>query len=133
MLLAIDIGNTDITIGLYRGDTLGSRWRLATDDNRTPDEYGIILIQLLERVRVDVGSVEGIALASVVPPLTGTFEKACQQYLARTPFVVDAGVKTGVRILYEDPRQVGADRVVEAAAVRELYGGPACIVDLGQR
>ena len=131
MLLAIDIGNTNITIGLYRGDTLDSSWRLATDNSRMPDEYGITLTQLLERAGVDPGSLEGVALASVVPPLTGTFEEACRRYLGRTPFVVDAGVKTGIRILYEDPRQVGADRVVDAVAVRKLYGGPACIVDFG--
>jgi type III pantothenate kinase len=75
--------------------------------------------------------VHGIVMASVVPPLTGTFQQACEKYLGRQPLVVDAGVKTGVRVKYDDPKGVGADRVVDAAAVQKLYGGPACIVDLG--
>jgi type III pantothenate kinase len=131
MLLAIDIGNTNITLGLYTGQTLGPRWRLATDHQRMPDEYGIQLVQLFQHAGVGPRDVRGIALASVVPPLTGTFELACTQYLARRPLVVDAGTRTGVRIRYEDPKQVGADRVVDAAAVHQLYGGPACIVDFG--
>jgi type III pantothenate kinase len=131
MLLAIDVGNTNITLGLYDGDDLGPRWRLATDHNRMSDEYGIMLINLFTHAGVTAEAVHGIAMASVVPPLTGTFEQACEKYLGRLPFVVDAGVRTGVRVKYEDPRQVGADRVVDAAAAQKLYGGPACIVDLG--
>ena len=131
MLLAIDIGNTNITLGLYDGEALGPRWRLATDHNRMADEYGIMLINLFQHAGVAPAQVQGIAMASVVPPLTGTFEQACQKYLGRAPFVVDAGVKTGVRVKYDDPKAVGADRVVDAAAVQKLYGGPACVVDLG--
>ncbi|MCC6187689.1 MAG: type III pantothenate kinase [Anaerolineales bacterium] len=131
MLLAIDIGNTNITLGLYAGDQLGPRWRLATDHQRMADEYGIMLISLFQHAGLTPAQVGSIALASVVPPLTSTFEQACQAYLGRAPFVVDAGVKTGVRVKYDDPKQVGADRVVDAAAVQKLYGGPACVVDLG--
>ncbi len=131
MLLTIDIGNTNITLGLYDGDVLGPRWRLATEHNRMPDEYGILLLHLLQHSGRGPADVHGIALASVVPPLTGTFLTACEAYFGRLPFVVDAGVKTGVRIKYDDPKQVGADRVVDAAAVQKLYGGPACVVDLG--
>jgi type III pantothenate kinase len=131
MLLAIDIGNTSITLGLYKSEKLGSRWRLASDNERTPDEYGILLVQLLERAGVQSGRVRQIAIASVVPPLTGTFERACRDYLNAVPLVVDAGTKTGIPIRYEDPKQVGADRVVNALAVRRLYKGPACIVDFG--
>ena len=131
MLLAIDIGNTNITLGLYDGDTLGPRWRLATDHDRMPDEYGILLVNLFQHAGVGARDVGAIAMASVVPPLTGTFEQACERYLGRAPLVVDAGVKTGVRIRYDDPKQVGADRVVDAAAVHKLYGGPACSVDFG--
>jgi type III pantothenate kinase len=131
MLLAIDIGNTNITLGLYNGDELGPRWRLATEHNRMSDEYGIMLISLFQHARVAPADVHGIAMASVVPPLTGTFQQACEKYLGRQPLVVDAGVKTGVRVKYDDPKGVGADRVVDAAAVQKLYGGPACIVDLG--
>jgi type III pantothenate kinase len=131
MLLAVDIGNTNITVGLYNGDTLGPRWRLATDHERMPDEYGITLIQLFRHAGADPSDVHGAVLASVVPPLTGTFQQVCRSYLGHEPLVVDAGVKTGVRLQYEDPKQVGADRVADAAAVRTLYGGPACIVDFG--
>ncbi len=131
MLLAIDIGNTNITLGLYQGEALGPRWRLATEHNRMSDEYGILLISLFQHAGVAAGDVDGIVMASVVPPLTGTFIQACETYLGRQPLNVDAGVKTGVRVKYDDPKGVGADRVVDAAAVQKLYGGPACIVDLG--
>ncbi len=131
MLLAIDVGNTNITLGLYDGEALGPRWRLATDHQRMPDEYGITLMSLFQHAGVSASGVHAIAMASVVPPLTGTFEQACEKYLSRKPLVVDAGVKTGVRVRYDDPKQVGADRVVDAAAVQKLYGGPACIVDFG--
>lgn len=131
MLLAIDIGNTNIVLGLYEGDTLGPRWRLATVHERTADEYGIQMIGLFRHVGVGTEAIRGIAIASVVPPLAGTFEQACLKYLGISPLIVDAGTKTGVRIKYEDPKQVGADRVVDAAAAYKLYGGPACIVDFG--
>ncbi len=131
MLLAIDIGNTNITLGLYDGDTLGPRWRLATDHERMPDEYGITITQLFRHQGRIPADVEGAVIASVVPPLTGTFERVCHDYFGRDPLILDAGVKTGVRLKYEDPRQVGADRVADAAAVRALYGVPACVVDFG--
>jgi type III pantothenate kinase len=131
MLLTIDIGNTNITLGVYDGDTLGPRWRLATDHQRMPDEYGITLVNLLQHSDLRPDQVHAIAMASVVPPLTGTFVQACDLYLKCQPLVVDAGVKTGVRVRYDDPKQVGADRVVDAAAVHRLYGGPACSVDFG--
>jgi type III pantothenate kinase len=131
MLLAIDVGNTNITLGLYEGKTAGPRWRLATAHERMPDEYGIQMLHLIQHVKIDSSAVDAIAIASVVPPLTGTFEQACLKYFGLAPLVVDAGTKTGVRIKYEDPKQVGADRVVDAAATYKLYGGPACIVDFG--
>jgi type III pantothenate kinase len=131
MLLTIDIGNTNITLGLYRGQELMTAWRLATAHERMPDEYGLQLLGLLEHARTTPGEIEGIALASVVPPLTSTVLSACDKYLGQRALVVDTGVKTGVRIRYEDPKAVGADRVVDAAAVQRLYGGPACIVDFG--
>lgn len=131
MLLAIDVGNTNITLGLYNGDDLGSRWRLATNHDRMPDEYGLQLIGMLSYAGHSPEDLTGICLASVVPPLTGKIVDACRQYLGLNPLVVDAGVKTGVRIRYEDPRAVGADRIVDAAAVCRLYGTPACVVDFG--
>jgi type III pantothenate kinase len=131
MFLAIDIGNTNITLGLYEGETLGPRWRLSTVHERMPDEYGLQLIGLFDHAGIKSDDVTAIALASVVPPLTGTWVELCQTYLNREPLVVDAGVKTGVKILIDEPRQVGADRIVDVAAAHKLYGGPACIVDFG--
>jgi type III pantothenate kinase len=131
MLLTIDIGNTNITLGCYDGDILGPRWRLATAHERMPDEYGLQLLGLLSHAGHQPADIHGICLASVVPPLTGTFLQACRDYLGHDPLVLDAGVKTGVRILYEDSRAVGADRIADAAAVQHLYGGPACVVDFG--
>ncbi len=131
MLLAIDIGNTNITLGLYEADTLGPRWRLATVHERMPDEYGLQLVGLLDHAGVPPKEVRAAALASVVPPLTGTWVHVCQRYLNVDPLVVETGVKTGVRVRYDDPKQVGADRIVDAAAIHTLYGGPACSVDFG--
>lgn len=131
MLLAIDVGNTNITLGLYQGKELGPRWRLATVYDSMPDEYGLRFVGLLEHSGKQIGDIDGICLASVVPPLTGKVIEACQRYLHHEPLVVDAGVKTGVRVLYDDPMAVGADRIVDAAAVQHFYGGPACVVDFG--
>lgn len=131
MLLVVDIGNTSITLGLYKTEELGPRWRLASDNERTADEYGILLVQLLDGAGVRAGDVRRIAIASVVPPLTGIFDRACRDYLKVEPLVVDAGIRTGISLRYEDPKQVGADRVVNAAAVRRIYRGPTCIVDFG--
>ncbi|MEK7324769.1 MAG: type III pantothenate kinase [Chloroflexota bacterium] len=131
MFLAIDIGNTNITLGLYEGETPGPRWRLSTVHERMPDEYGLQLIGLFNHAGIKSDDVTAIALASVVPPLTGTWVELCKTYLNREPLVVEAGVKTGVKILIDEPRQVGADRIVDVAAAHKLYGGPACIVDFG--
>lgn len=131
MLLTIDIGNTNLTLGLYQQDQLTAHWRLATDHARMPDEYGLQFLGLLAQAQCPIESLEGIVLASVVPPLTRRVATACQQYLRQTPLIVDAGIRTGIRIRYDDPRAVGADRVADAVAVKHLYGGPACVVDFG--
>jgi type III pantothenate kinase len=131
MLLAVDIGNTNITFGLYDGKELGPRWRIRTIHEKTPDEYGILMAQLFQHHGRGIDDVSGIAIASVVPPLSQAFEEVSRRYVGLDPLVVDAGVRTGVRIQYDDPRQVGADRVVDAAAVKALYGVPACVVDFG--
>lgn len=131
MLLTIDIGNTNITLGLYKAEELGPRWRLATVHERMPDEYGIQFLNFLNHAGIPQEQIDAICMASVVPPLTGTIAEACRRYLGSDPLNVDAGVKTGVRIRYEDPRAVGADRIVDAAAVQKLYGTPACVVDFG--
>jgi type III pantothenate kinase len=131
MLLTIDIGNTNITFGLYQGETLGPRWRIRTIHEKMPDEYGVLIDQLFRHQGYRPDQVTGAVIASVVPPLTPIFTQACQTYVGHTPLIVDAGVRTGVRIRYDNPREVGADRVVDAAAVRAVYGTPACVVDFG--
>ena len=131
MLLCIDVGNTNITLGLYEGETLGPRWRLATDHERMPDEFILQLLGLLAHSGTDRENVDGAAIASVVPTLTGRWVEVCRKGLNRAPLVVDGTVETGVRILYDEPGSVGADRVVDAVAAYRLYGGPACIVDFG--
>jgi type III pantothenate kinase len=132
VLLAIDIGNTNITMGLYEGESPGPRWRLATIHDRMPDEYGLQFSGLLAHSGFSHVDLTGICIASVVPPVTGKIVEACQNYLGKKPLVIDAGVKTGVKIFYDDPRAVGADRIVDVAAVNRLYGGgPACVVDFG--
>jgi type III pantothenate kinase len=131
MLLAIDVGNTNVTLGLYEGEKLGPHWRLATEHARMPDEYGLQFLGLLDHAGISARKLTGVCLASVVPQLTQRVLLACREYLKQEPLVVDAGVKTGVRIRYEDPRTVGADRVADAVAALQLYGGPACIIDFG--
>ncbi|MCD6289235.1 MAG: type III pantothenate kinase [Anaerolineae bacterium] len=131
MLLAVDIGNTNITLGVYQGEQLQAHWRIATVHDRMPDEYGILLVQLFQHRGLAIDDVSGVAIASVVPALTRVFQEMCRRYFGHDPLIVDAGVRTGVRIRYENPREVGADRVVDCAAVQHKYGGPACVVDFG--
>jgi type III pantothenate kinase len=131
MLLTIDLGNTNLTIGLYDGETLAHHWRLATDQTRMPDEYGLQLLGLLTNAGRAPAELTGVCLSSVVPPLTGRVTQACREYLKQDTLVVDTGIKTGIRIRYEDPKAVGADRVCDAVAVMRYYGGPACIIDFG--
>src|SRR5512140_3612198 len=131
MLLTIDVGNTNLTLGLYEGNRLFAHWRLATDHARMPDEYGLQLLGLLQNAGHTKKDLKGICLASVVPQLTGRVIQACNEYLESDPFIVDVGIKTGIKVRYEDPRAVGADRIADAVAVMNLYGGPACIIDFG--
>jgi type III pantothenate kinase len=130
-LFCIDIGNTNVVMGLYVGETLVAHWRVATDHNRMADEYAMLLLDLFERAGHDPARVEGILITSVVPPLTGTFDKLCQRYFACQPLIVNASVRTGVQVLLDSPAEVGADRVVNAVAAFHHYGGPACVVDFG--
>lgn len=131
MLLAIDIGNTNIAIGIFDGERLHATWRIATDVDKTADEYAIILLNLLPRQGVDISNIKQAIFCSVVPPLSSTFEEICQRYFGIAPLVVGTGIKTGVRILYDNPKEVGADRVVDAVAAHQLYGGPVIVVDFG--
>ncbi len=131
MLLALDIGNTNITIGVFEGERLAATWRLSTDRSKMPDEYSIMLTQLLHLRNLSAQNIHAAALCSVVPPLTPMFVELCRNYFNVEPLVVAAGTRTGIRILYDNPRDVGADRIVDAAAAMKLYGGPVIVVDIG--
>ena len=138
MLLAIDIGNTNITVGVFEeDDDTASRyipkatWRIATKPERMADDYGSLLNNLLPLKGVSTGDLRAVVLCSSVPPLTGSFVELCKDYFSLEPLVVGSGVKTGIRILYDNPRDVGADRIADTAGALRLYGGPAIVVDFG--
>lgn len=139
MLLAVDIGNTNITLGVFEIGNApdasdyapAARWRISTEPGRQPDEYGLLLTELLALKGFSPAEMTAVALCSVVPPLTVSFNELCASYFSLTPLVVSAGVKTGIRVLYDSPRDVGADRIADAAAALKLYGGPAIVVDFG--
>lgn len=132
MLLAIDVGNTTITVGLFDRERLRATWRIATEHQRLVDEYAVILLGLLSAEGVSAGEVRDAVLVSVVPDLSPVFEALCQQRLGTKPLVVGTGTRTGVRILYDSPRDVGADRVADVVGATNRYGPPPLIVvDLG--
>jgi type III pantothenate kinase len=135
MLLAIDVGNTNIVLGVFDGDRLAESWRLATLRERTADEIGILVTHLFERSHIPLERVKGIILSSVVPPLTGTMEEMALRYFGLSPLTVDPVSNTGMPVLYEPIADVGADRVVNAVAAYEAYGraskSPVIVVDFG--
>jgi len=131
MLLAIDIGNTEITLGVFEGEELRATWHLATRIHRVADEYAALMMNLLQHQNMKLQDIKEIAICCVVPPLLAAFVDMCRRYFSVTPLVVGAGVKTGVRIRMDNPREVGADRIVNAAAAHHLYGGPVIITDFG--
>lgn len=131
MLLAIDIGNTNIVIGVFEGEKLRANWRIATDIHKLSDEYAAVLLTLLPQEGLSPGDITDAVLCTVVPPLEGTFVRLCRKYFGCSPLIVGAGVKTGVRICTDNPREVGADRIVNAAAAHRLYGGPLIVIDMG--
>ena len=131
MLLVLDIGNTNVTLGVFEGTALKSTWRLATDARRMPDEYGFFMANIMSYRGVQPSDITGACICSVVPPLIPTFEEVCRNYFAVQPLTVSAGVKTGISIQYDSPRDVGTDRVADAVAALKLYGGPVIVVDFG--
>jgi len=131
MLLTIDIGNTNTTLGIFEGEELRATWHIATEVRRMVDECAALILNLLHHRGLDVSDVKEAAMCSVVPPLQATFVELFERYFQITPLVVEAGVKTGVRILADNPREVGTDRIVNTAAAHHLYGGPAIVADLG--
>lgn len=135
MLLAIDVGNTNIVLGVFEGTRLAESWRLVTLRERTADELGILVTHLFANRGVPLDRVSGIILASVVPPLTRTMEEMAERYVGHTPLTVDPGTNTGMPVLYSPPSDVGADRVVNGVAAYEAYGratqSPVIVVDFG--
>jgi type III pantothenate kinase len=131
MLLAIDIGNTNVTLGVFDKEELRATWAIATDIKKTADEYAVFLMNLLPRDGLDLKDINHISIACVVPPLLATMEDMCNRYFKTPPLVVGPGVKTGVRICIDNPREAGADRIVNVAAAQRIYGGPAIIIDFG--
>lgn len=131
MLLALDAGNTNITIGAFDGGRLAKRWRLRTVHDQTADEWGILLRTLFSLESLALGRVQGVAIASVVPPLDSTLAEMTQRYFDRKPLFVNSQTDTGLAIRYDNPVEVGADRIVNGVAALQLYGGPCIVVDLG--
>ncbi len=131
MLLTLDVGNTNITLGVFEENSLRATWRISTDVARLPDEYAVLILSLLAHRGVDPKEVRRAVMACVVPDLEPVFENLCRRYFNTNPLVVGAGIRTGLRILYDTPREVGADRVADAVAAIHLYGPPLIVVDLG--
>ncbi|ANY66478.1 type III pantothenate kinase [Paenibacillus algorifonticola] len=131
MILVIDVGNTNIVLGIYQGKELLHHWRLSTNRSATVDEYGINFHHLFHFAGMRLEQMEGVIISSVVPPLMRTLEQLCMKYLRKKPYIVGPGVKTGLNIRYENPREVGADRIVNSVAGIVKYGSPLIVVDFG--
>lgn len=131
MILAFDVGNTNIVLGVYEDKKLVEHWRISTSTQRTADEYGIVLKSLFESAGIPMARINATVISSVVPPLMRALEQMSIKYFGMAPLVVGPGIKTGIAIKYDNPREVGADRIVNAVAGYELYGGPLIIVDFG--
>ena len=131
MLLTVDVGNTNITFGLFKGEELKYSFRMMTKQPRTSDEYGVSVMMLLQQMDVKKEEVEGIIIASVVPDIMHSLVGGLERYVGRKPLIVGPGVKTGIKIVTENPREIGADRIVDAVGAYEKYGGPVLVMDFG--
>ncbi|HEV2388454.1 MAG TPA: type III pantothenate kinase [Candidatus Acidoferrales bacterium] len=131
MLVTMDVGNTNTVLGVFRGADLLAHWRLTTARDQTVDEYGILSRNLFSLAGLDAAKVTGIIISSVVPPLNGTLARMAQRYFGLDALFVEPGVRTGMPVLYDNPQDVGADRIVNAVAAYEKYGGPCIVVDFG--
>ncbi|MEH7126242.1 type III pantothenate kinase [Bacillus sp. JJ1532] len=131
MIFVFDIGNTNMVLGVYDGDELKYHWRIETNRHKTEDEYGIVIKSLFEHVNLTFADINGIIISSVVPPIMTALERMCEKYFHIKPLIVGPGIKTGLNIKYENPREVGADRIVNAVAAIHDYGSPLIIVDFG--
>lgn len=131
LIFVFDVGNTNIVLGVYKGEELKHHWRVETNRNRTEDEYGMIVKSLFDHAGLEFDQIDGIIISSVVPPIMFALERMCHKYFHVKPLVVGPGMKTGLDIKYENPREVGADRIVNAVAAIHEYGSPLVIVDFG--
>lgn len=131
MVLAIDVGNTNIVFGIFEGDRMLESWRLATDNKRSADEYGIMFESMYQHNGFSSSDIDDIIISSVVPSLLFTLEHMCLKFYNKTPIVVETGIKTGLRIRYDDPRQLGSDRIVNSVAAHTKYGGNLIVIDFG--
>lgn len=131
MIFVFDIGNTNMVLGVYKGDELKYYWRVETNRHKTEDEYGMQIKSLFEHVGLQFSDIDGIIISSVVPPIMMALERMCEKYFHLKPLIVGPGIKTGLNIKYENPREVGADRIVNAIAGIHDYGSPLIIVDFG--
>lgn len=131
MLLTLDVGNTNTVLGIFRGKEMLAHWRLTTARDQTVDEYGILTRNLITSAGIDPGLIEGVIISSVVPPLNSTLADMAERYCGKKALFVEPGVKTGMPVLYDNPLEVGADRIANSVAAFEKYGGPCVVVDFG--
>lgn len=131
MLLAVDVGNTNITLGVYQEEELIGTFRMTSKQSRTSDEYGIVICEILERRGIPVKNIEAAIIASVVPDVMYSLTNGIVKYLDVTPIIVSAGIKTGIKIVTENPKEIGPDRIVDAVAAYGKYGGPVIVLDFG--
>lgn len=131
MLLTIDVGNTNITLGVFDGEAIVGTFRINTKITRTSDEYGVVIGELMELNHIERDGISDVIIASVVPALMHSLTSAIIKYFNVRPVIVEAGIKTGIRVATENPKQIGADRIVDAAAAYHLYGGPVLVLDFG--
>lgn len=131
MLLVFDVGNTNVVIGVYREEKLLISWRISTNEEKTSDEYGINIINLFEKARIDYNEVKNVIISSVVPNIMYSLERSIKRYFKVVPTIIGPGVKTGINIKYDNPKEVGADRIVNAAGALEIYKKSLIIVDFG--
>ncbi|OXM14591.1 type III pantothenate kinase [Paenibacillus herberti] len=131
MIVVIDVGNTNIVLGIYRGKELLHHWRMSTNRSATSDEYGMMVYNFFHYAGISLDEIRGVVISSVVPPLMRTLEQLSATYLQHAPLIIGPGIKTGLNIRYENPREVGADRIVNSVAGIEKYGTPLIVVDFG--
>lgn len=131
MLLVVDVGNTNITLGVFDGENISATFRLTTKIQRTSDEFGMLIINLLNSRQIDKSQIEDVIISSVVPDVMHSFENAVIKYLERKPIIVGPGIKTGIKMVTGNAHEIGADRIVDAVGAYELYGGPVIVIDFG--